>query len=372
MINPANRTKEVELSQIRKMFEVTNPDAINLGIGEPDFNVPENIKTAMNEAIYNNETHYTPNKGYVELREEIRKKLQKDNNIKTDIENIIVTSGASEAIYMCSQAFFDKGDEILLPDPSFLSYESCMKLSESTPVLVECYMDNDLKLKIEDVKEKITSKTKAIILNSPCNPSGAVMEKEDVKAIADLSKDHDFIIISDEIYEKIIYGKKHYSPGEYSDNVITINGFSKAYAMTGIRIGYLNAGENLNEELLKIHQYCIACASSIGQIGAIEALKGPQDSVKKMVSEFKRRRDLITSRLIEMGYETPIPEGAFYVYPKVENPMEFVKKAADNGVITVPGIPFGKNGDKHVRMSYANSYENIEKAMDILETLNYN
>lgn len=369
MIKPANRTKEVELSQIRKMFEVTNENAINLGIGEPDFNVPENIKQAMKEAIDENLTHYTPNKGYIELREEIVKKFNKDNNIKTNPENIIVTAGASEALYMCAQAFFEKGDEILLPDPSFLSYEACMKLSESKPVSVECNMENDLKLKIEDVKEKITSKTKAIMLNSPCNPSGAVMDKEDVKAIADLSNDHDFIIISDEIYEKIIYDKKHYSPGAYSDNVITINGFAKAYAMTGIRIGYLNAGENLNEDLLKIHQYCIACTNSIGQIGAIEALRGSQDSVVTMVKEFKRRRDLITTRLIEMGYETPIPDGAFYVYPKVENPMEFVKKAADAGVITVPGIPFGENGDKHVRMSYANSYENIEKAMDILETL---
>ncbi|MDO5848817.1 MAG: pyridoxal phosphate-dependent aminotransferase [Methanobrevibacter sp.] len=370
MINPANRTKMVELSQIRKMFEVTNPDAINLGIGEPDFDVPENIKAAMSKAIEDNDTHYTPNKGYVELREEIVKKFDNDNNIETDIENVIVTNGASEALYMCAQAFFEKGDEILLPDPSFLSYEACINMSEATPVPVECSMENSLKLKIEDVKEKISSKTKAIMLNSPCNPSGAVMDKEDVKAIAELSEDHDFIIISDEIYEKIIYDKKHYSPGAYCDNVITINGFSKTYAMTGIRIGYLNAGENLNEELLKIHQYCTACANSIGQIGAIEALSGPQDSVEKMVAEFKRRRDLITSRLIDMGYNTPIPDGAFYVYPEVENPMEFVRTAADAGVITVPGLPFGENGRKHVRMSYANSYENIEKAMDILEGLN--
>lgn len=369
MINPAERTKKVELSQIRKMFEITNEDAINLGIGEPDFDIPENIKIAMKEAINDNESHYTPNKGYIELREEIVKKLKKDNNIKTNTENIIVTTGASEALYMCAQAFFENGDEILLPDPSFLSYEACINLSKSTPVPVECLMENNLKLKIEDVKEKITSKTKAIMLNSPCNPSGAVMDKDDIKAIADLSVDHNFIIISDEIYEKIIYGKKHYSPATYSDNVITINGFSKSYAMTGIRVGYLNAGEKFNEDLLKIHQYCVACTSSIGQIGAIEALKGPQKSVHEMVSEFERRRDLITGRLIDMGYETPIPDGAFYVYPKIDNPMEFVRKASEAGVITVPGLPFGRNGDMHVRMSYANSYENIEKAMDILETI---
>lgn len=370
MIKPADRTEKVELSQIRKMFEITNPDAINLGIGEPDFDVPENIKLAIEESVEENYTHYTPNKGYIELREELVKKFKKDNDIRTNEENIIVTSGGSEAIYMCSQAFFDKGDEILLPDPSFLSYPACIDLAQSKAIPVECKIENELKLDAEDVKEKITSKTKAIILNSPCNPSGAVMEKEDIKVIADLSMDHDFLIISDEIYEKIIYNKKHYSPGAYSDNTITLNGFSKTYAMTGIRIGYLNANENLNEELLKIHQYCIACANSIGQMGAIEALRGPQDSVKKMVNEFEKRRDLITSRLIDMGYKTTVPEGAFYVYPEIENPMKFVKKAANAGVITVPGIPFGPNGNKHVRMSYANSYENIEKAMDILENLN--
>ena len=369
MIKPSIRTKKVELSESRKIFEVTNPNAINLGIGEPDFDVPENIKQAIVDALDENLTHYTPNKGYIELREEIVKKFKNDNNIKTNPENIIVTDGASEALYLCSQAFFEKGDEILLPDPSFLSYEACINLAEATSVSIECKLENGLKLKADDVQEKITPKTKAIMLNSPCNPSGVVMEKEDIKAIAELSEDHDFLIISDEIYEKIIYGKKHYSPGAYSDNVITINGFSKTYAMTGLRIGYLNANEKFNEELLKIHQYCVACTNSTSQMGALEALKGPQDSVKKMVGEFEKRRDLITSRLIEMGYELPVPDGAFYVYPKIENPMEFVKKASDAGVITVPGAPFGKNGDKHVRMSYANSYENIKKAMDILEGL---
>lgn len=367
MIKSARRTENVELSQIRKMFEVTNPDAINLGIGEPDFDIPENIKEAMKKAINDNYSHYTPNKGYVELREAIVDKFKKDNNIDTNIENIIVTSGASEAIYMCCQAFFDKGDEIILPDPSFLSYAAGIDLSESKIVPVECKMENNLKLKVDDVAEKITDKTKAIILNSPCNPTGAVMDKEDIKGIAQLAEDYDFLVISDEIYEKIIYGKKHYSPGAFSDNVITLNGFSKTYAMTGIRIGYVNASEKYNEELLKIHQYCTACASSIGQIGALEALRGPQDDVKNMVKEFEKRKELIVKSLKEMGYNCPEPEGAFYVYPEIENPLEFVSKAADAGVITVPGLPFGENGKNHVRMSYANSYENISKAMDILK-----
>ena len=366
MINPATRTKSIELSQIRKMFEVTNPDAINLGIGEPDFNVPENIKQAMKDSIDENDTHYTPNKGYIELREAIVKKFKKDNDIKTNPDNIIVTVGASEALYMCAQAFIEKGDEVLLPNPSFLSYEACINLAGGKIVPVDCTMENEFKLKSEDVLENITKDTKAIMLNSPSNPTGAVMEKDDIKAIADLSMDNDFLIISDEIYEKIIYDKKHYSPAKYSDNVITLNGFSKTYAMTGLRIGYLTANENYTEDLLKIHQYNIACASTTAQRGALEALTGPQNEVEKMVNEFKNRRDLIVARLNNMGYETVNAEGAFYVFPKIEE-ENFVQKAAKSGVITVPGAAFGSNGKGHVRMSYANSYENIEKAMNILE-----
>ncbi len=371
MVNPAKRTNSIELSQIRKMFEVTNPDAINLGIGEPDFNVPENIKLAMKNSIDNNETHYTSNKGIIELREAIVDKFKKDNGIKTNPEDIIVTAGASEGLFMCAQAFFEAGDEIILPNPSFLSYEACINLSGAKIVPVDCSMDNEFKLKSDDVVEKISKDTKAIMLNSPSNPTGAVMDKEDIKAIADLSMDHDFLVISDEIYEKIIYDKKHYSPAKHSDNVITLNGFSKTYAMTGLRIGYLTSNEDNIENLLKIHQYNIACASTTAQKGAYEALTGPQDEVVKMVNEFKRRRDLIVSRLNEMGYETVNAEGAFYVFPKIED-EDFVQKAAKAGVITVPGAAFGSNGEKHVRMSYANSYENIEKAMNILEESVFN
>ena len=366
MINPAKRTKTIELSQIRKMFEVTNPNAINLGIGEPDFNVPQHIKDAMKESIDNNDTHYTPNKGYIELREEIVKKLKKDNGIKTNSDNILVTVGASEALYICMQAFIEKGNEVLLPNPSFLSYEACVNMANGTSVPVDCKMENKFKLKIEDVINKINKNTKAIILNSPSNPTGAVMDKEDIKAIADLSMDNDFLIISDEIYEKIIYDKKHYSPAKYSENVITINGFSKTYAMTGLRIGYLATNETYAEELLKVHQYNIACASTTSQKGALAALTGPQDDVEKMIKEFKNRRNLIVSRLNEMGYETVNAEGAFYVFPKIED-ENFVNDAAKAGVITVPGKAFGSNGKNHVRMSYANSYENIEKAMKIIE-----
>jgi aspartate aminotransferase len=369
MINPVKRLESIELSQIRKMFEVNDENAINLGIGEPDFDIPENVKIAMKNALDEGFTHYTSNKGLFDLRYEISKKLKKDNSVNADPESIIVTVGASEALYISAQGLFQKGDEVLIPDPGFLSYKACVDLAEAKAVPVEVKIENDYKMKFEDVEEKINSKTKALIMNSPSNPTGAVMDKKDVKAIADLATDHDFIIISDEIYEKIIYGVKHYSPREFTNNSIVINGFSKTYAMTGLRIAYL-AGENdIVEELLKIHQYNNACASSISQAGAYEALIGSQSYVKNMVKEFKHRRDLISKRLSEIGLSITKIDGAFYVFPKVENATEYVQNALNSGVITVPGSGFGQYSHDNVRMSYATSYEKIEEAMNRLESI---
>lgn len=371
MVEIADRVKSIDLSLIRKMFESAGENAINLGIGEPDFNIPDNVKEAIIRALDENATHYTPNNGYEELKEAIVNKFSKENNIKKTTNDIMVTAGATEALYVCSQALFNKGDNVLVPNPGFLAYSSFVKLAEANPVEVTASMENGFKLKVEDVQEVIDKNIKALILNSPSNPTGAVIDKEDIKGIADLATDHDFMIISDEIYEKIIYGKKHYSPGAYSDNVITINGFSKTYAMTGLRVAYLAANESVNDELLKIHQNAVACASSISQKAAYEALTGPQDSVKAMVAEFNKRRDLIVSSLREIGHECTDCDGAFYAFPKVERPFDFVKAAAEAGVVCVPGAPFGSAGEDHVRMSYANSYENIEKAMDILKDLEY-
>lgn len=370
MVKPAERLKSIELSQIRKMFEVCDENAINLGIGEPDFDIPENVKIAINKALDDGFTHYTSNKGFLELREEISKKLRNDNNLSIDTESIMVTVGASEALYICAQGLFEKEDEVLIPDPGFLSYKACVDLSEAKPIPVEAKISNDYKIKFEDVEEKISSKTKAFIMNSPSNPTGAVMEKKDIKAIADLATDHDFMIISDEIYEKIIYNKKHYSPTQFTDNAIVINGFSKTYAMTGLRIAYLAGQNEIIEELLKVHQYNTACASSISQVGGYEALRGPQGYVKSMVKEFKRRKDLITKRLDEIGLKCTPLDGAFYAFPQVENSLEYVQKAVEVGVITVPGGGFGQTCNNNVRMSYATSYENIEEAMNRLEKIN--
>jgi len=372
MINPAKRVKSVELSQIRKMFEIASPTAISLGLGEPDFDTPPHIRQAVVDALDEGFTHYTSNKGLPELREAISHKLKSENNIKNDPESILVTVGASEALYMCAQAFVDRGDEVLIPDPGFLAYAACIKLSEGIPVSIPLQKENDFRMTVEDVEDKITPKTKAILLNSPSNPTGGVMKKKDIKGITKLADDNNMIIISDEIYEKIIYDEentKHYSPGQFSENTITINGFSKTYAMTGFRIAYVAAREELSEELLKIHQYNTACASSISQKAALTAINGPQDCVNEMVAEFKRRRDLITSRLNEMGWDCNPPEGAFYIFPEVGDSQEFVKQALERDVVVVSGAGFGKTSSKHVRMSYATSYKNIETAMDRLETI---
>ncbi|MGB9845047.1 pyridoxal phosphate-dependent aminotransferase [Methanothermobacter tenebrarum] len=368
MLMYARRLKGVSLSRIRKMFEVKGEDMINLGIGEPDFNIPEDSKKAIMDALEEGFTHYTPNKGILELREAIAEKLRVENNINRDPEDIIVTVGASEALYMCTQALIDKGDEVLIPDPGFLSYDACVKLAEGKPIPVPLEGKN-FRMNPERVESLIGENTKAIILNSPSNPTGAVMEKDDTKAIAELAEEKNIIIISDEVYEKIIYEKKHYSPGQFTENAIIVNGFSKTYAMTGLRIGYLTAPTEIIEELLKIHQYNTACAPSISQAAALAALKGPQGAVDRMVAEFRRRRDLMFKRLNSMGIECNKPSGAFYMFPHVGDEIKFTNKALKAGVVVVPGSAFGPNGKNHIRFSYATSYEKIKEAMDRIEKI---
>jgi len=368
IMESSKRVSNINLSEIRKMFEIAGENAINLGLGEPDFKTPENIINAANSAMNEGFTHYTSNMGILELREAIANKLKRENGISSSEESVIVTVGASEAIYMCMQALINPGDEVLIPDPGFLSYAACTKLAEGIPKGIELKMENDLRMTCEDVLESITPKTKAIILNSPSNPVGSVMKKEDIKGIAKIADDNDIYLISDEVYEKIIYDTKHYSPGRYCENAITINGFSKTYAMTGFRIGYVSANSDIVEELLKVHQYITACASSMVQKAALEALKGPQNSVKSMVSEFKKRRDLVVKRLNGMGVECPTPQGAFYAFPRVENPEKFVAEGIEKGVVMVNGAAFGESGSNHVRLSYATSYNMLEKAMDRLES----
>lgn len=367
IMESSKRVSSINLSEIRKMFDKTDENAISLGLGEPDFKTPQNIINAAAEAMNEGFTHYTSNMGIVELREAIAEKLEKENGISSSADSVIVTVGASEAVYMCMQALINPGDEVLIPDPGFLSYSACAKLADGIPVGIKIKEENDLKMTCDDVLESITPKTKAIILNSPSNPIGTVIKKKDIKGIAEIADDNNIHIISDEVYEKIIYNAKHYSAGQFSDNAITINAFSKTYAMTGFRVGYVSANGSITEELLKVHQYIAACASSMAQKAAVEALKGPQNSVKTMVSEFKKRRDLVVKRLNGMGIECQAPEGAFYVFPKVDDPDKFISDGIKKGVVMVNGKAFGEQGSKHVRLSYAAAYDKLEEAMDRLE-----
>jgi aspartate aminotransferase len=369
MFQPARRCESINLSEIRKMFDITAKDAINLSLGEPDFDTPLHIREAVKAALDKGFTHYTSNKGIIELREAISCKLKDENEIEADPESILVTVGASQALYISLQALVNKGDEVLIPDPGFLSYDAFVKLAEGKMVPISLKEENEFRMTPENVLNKITKKTKAIILNSPSNPTGAVMQKEDIKGIAEIAEDHNIYLISDEVYEHILYEGKHYSPGRYTENVITINAFSKTYAMTGFRIGYMAAKPEITEELLKVHQYNVACASSLSQIAGLEALIGPQECVGEMVAEFKRRRDLVVKRLNEMGIRIKAPEGAFYVFPKVPNSQEFVNEAIKKAVIIVNGSSFGKCGENHFRISYAASYEKLVEAMDRLETV---
>jgi len=370
IMESSKRVQSINLSEIRKMFEKADENAINLGLGEPDFKTPDNIIEAASNAMKEGFTHYTSNMGILELREAITQKLWKDNGIRTSPESVIVTVGASEALYVCMQALVNPGDEVLIPDPGFLAYNASVTLAEGIPRGIELKKENDLRMTADDVLESINSKTKAIILNSPSNPIGSVMKKEDVKAIAEIADDKGIYLISDEVYEKIIYDTKHHSPAKYCENAVTINAFSKSYAMTGFRIGYMSANPEILEELLKVHQNIVACASSMVQKAALEALQGPQKSVDEMVSEFKRRRNLVVGRLTEMGLECPTPQGAFYVFPYVDDPEKFVSNGLENGVVMVQGKAFGEFGANNVRLSYATSYDQLEEAMNRLESIN--
>lgn len=354
----------IDISGIRKMFEAASSDAINLGLGEPDFDTPEHVKKAAIEAIEKGCTKYTHNAGLKELREAISEKFRRENGLEYSPDEILVTSGASEGLYIALRALLDHGDEVLVPDPGFVSYSNLTILCGGKPVGVP--LEEDLTLSPERVMEFVSSKTRAIVLNSPSNPTGAVQSKESIKGIAEIAEDHEITIISDEVYEYFIYEGEHYSPGRYTQRCITVNATSKSYAMTGWRLGYVGAPKEYVEQMLKVHQYVQACASSISQHAALAAITGPKEFVENMVSEFRRRRDFIYEALREMGLEVEKPKGAFYIFPKVGDGVDFSMKLMKRNVITVPGSAFGKNANDRVRISYATNLENLKKAVEIM------
>jgi aspartate aminotransferase len=359
----SERVKSIDISGIRKMFEGAGPDAINLGLGQPDFDTPAHIKKAAIDAINKGFTSYTMNLGIPELREALCRKFDRENHFDVEPDEIIVTSGASEALHLALSALVDRGDDVLIPDPGFLSYAALTRIAGGKVIGVP--LGEELTITPEGVNESITKKTKVLIINSPSNPAGAIQKKHEIKALAEITEDKKIRIISDEVYEHFIYEGEHISPAQFSDNVITVNGVSKTYAMTGWRIGYAAAGKDCIEQMLKVHQYIQACACSISQKAALAALVGPQDCVGQMRESFRRRRDMLLEGLHNMGIKCVKPEGAFYAFPEVED-ENAPHKLLQKGVIVTPGSAFGKNGKGHIRISYANSQENLKKALGIM------
>ena len=362
----SQRVKGLDISGIRKMFEGAGPNAINLGLGQPDFDTPEHIKKAAIDAINKGFTGYTANLGIPEIREALSKKFKRENDFSVNPDEIIVTAGASEALHLALQALVDNGDEVLMPDPGFLSYSALTKLAGGKVVGVP--LGESLTMTPEAVNEHITPKTRALIINSPSNPTGTVQTKQEIKGLAEIAEEKGITIISDEVYEHFIYEGEHVSPAQFTDNVITINAVSKTYAMTGWRIGYAAARKDYIEQMLKVHQYIQACACSIAQKAALAAIEGPQDCVIEMRESFRARRDLLMEGFGSMGIKCVKPQGAFYAFPEVEDenaPAKLLK----NGVIVTPGSAFGENGKGHIRISYAASEGNLRKALGIMENV---
>lgn len=380
MRNPLSKTiVEIEPSGIRKFFDIVNEmkDAISLGVGEPDFDTPWHIR---DEGIYSLEkgrTFYTSNAGLKELRLEISKYMERRYGLTYQEEGeILVTVGGSEAIDIAMRAMLDPGDEVLIPQPSFVCYPPCARLANGAPVIIELKAENDFRLTAKQVEAAVTPKSKILVLPFPNNPTGSVMERSDLEEIAKVVEKHDLFVLSDEIYSELTYGEEsHVSiaslPG-MRERTIVINGFSKAYAMTGWRLGFACGPKAIIEQMLKIHQFAIMCAPTVSQYAAVEALKNGDGDIAKMREEYDGRRRYLLHRFREMGLSCFEPYGAFYMFPCIAefgmSSEEFAQKLLEKEkVAVVPGSAFGKGGEGFVRVSYAYSLEDLKKALERME-----
>lgn len=374
----SKKARNIKPSGIRKFFDIVSEskDVISLGVGEPDFITPWDIRDAGIQAIKKGYTQYTSNKGMVELRTEISDYLKGNFSVNFSPDNVIITVGASEAIDLSLRAVVDEGDEVLIPDPSYVSYKPCVELAGGKAVSVPCSGDNGFKITPENLKGVITKKTKAIIFPYPNNPTGGVMEREYIEKIIPIILENDLLVISDEIYSELSYGEPHVSIASFSelkDRVVVISGFSKAFAMTGWRIGFVCAPDGILQAMLKIHQYTTICAPIFSQYAALAGLKnGKSDgyfSVKEMRDEYDRRRRFMFKAFTDMGLECFEPKGSFYIFPSVEKTgltgEEFATKLLEKKkVAVVPGDAFGEFGKYYVRCSYAYSMKNLMEATE--------
>ncbi len=370
----SDKIVNIKPSGIRKFFDLVSEmkDVISLGVGEPDFETPWHIRDEGIYAFEKGKTFYTSNSGLKELREEIGKYLYRRQNLNYNPnEEMIVTVGGSEAIDICLRAVLNNGDEVIIPQPSYVSYEPCTILAGGKPVFINLKGENDFKLTCEELKSAITDKTKVLILPYPNNPTGSVMGKKDLEDIAKIIIEKDILVLSDEIYSELTYKGEHVSIASIDgmkERTILINGFSKSYAMTGWRLGYACGPKEIIKQMTKIHQYAIMCAPTISQYAAIEALKNGDKDVEMMRNSYNQRRRFLMNAFKEMGLKCFEPFGAFYVFPCIKefgmSSEEFATKLLEEEhVAAVPGTAFGESGEGYLRISYAYSIDNLKNAI---------
>jgi len=364
----ASRATHVELSGIRKMFEGAPSGAINLGLGEPDFQPPAHIVEALERAVRDGMNKYGPTGGLPELRREVAENLSKYSKVKAD--EVLITTGATEGLCATMQSLVDRGDEVLTPDPGFVLFAPHITLASGTPVYYKVRKDDEFQPRVDELNELVTPRTKAIIVNSPANPTGGVLDRKTINGIIEVARDNDLFIVSDEVYEPFVYEGRHETfLGKY-DKLVYVNSFSKVFSMTGWRLGYLVASPDVVKMIGKISYYFIACPPTPTQVAVLAGLRGPQDFVTQMVKEFRRRREIVVESLNKIkGFECPLPKGAFYTFPSFRFDMtstDLAMKILKAGVICTPGSAFGEGGEGHLRFSYANSRENLAKGMDIV------
>lgn len=371
----SQKVLNIKPSGIRKFFDLVSEmdNVISLGVGEPDFDTPWHIRDEGMYALEKGRTFYTSNAGLKDLRTEISNYIKRTQGIEYNENNeIIVTVGGSEAIDIGLRAIVNDGDEVIIPQPSYVSYEPCTILANANPVIINLKAENEFRLKPDELLKAITPKTKVLILPYPNNPTGAIMEKKDLEDIAKIIIDNDIYVMSDEIYSELSYKEKHISiaslPG-MKERTILINGFSKSYAMTGWRMGYACAPKEIIKQMTKIHQFAIMCAPTTSQYAAIEALKNGDEDVAVMRQAYNQRRRFLLNAFKEMGIECFEPFGAFYVFPCIKEfgmtSEEFAEKfLAEERVAAIPGTAFGASGEYHLRISYAYSIESLKIAME--------
>jgi aminotransferase len=372
----SQRVRAVPPSGIRKFFDViaTMPDVISLGVGEPDFTTPPQIVEEGVRALRAGRTHYTSNYGTLELRRALSAHLERLYGLSYDPETeICITVGASEALAVTLAALVDPGDEVILHEPSYVAYLPAIVFNGGTPVLVATSAQDAFELDPDDVRRAVTPRTKVLFMGYPCNPTGAVLDRARLEAIADVASDHDLVVVSDEIYDRLVYGNHQHVPVAalpgMRERTVTLGGFSKAYAMTGWRVGYACAPAELLEGILKVHQYEIMSAPTIAQDAAVVALKGAEQDVQRMVEEYDRRRRMFVAGLNEIGLPTFEPKGAFYAFPSIRptglSSAEFSERLLfEQKVAAVPGSAFGPSGEGHVRMTLATAYDQLQEALE--------